>query len=272
MRATSGSTCRAQLTDFEVLYRAHAGYVWTVLSRLGVESVADAHQEVFLTAYRRLDTFDGDRPVRPWLVGIARRVAFRHRRGQQRRSRKRDALAELTHGAHESRGRIEASDFLAQFLEGLTPLRRTIFLRGELEGRTGREIAEALQLSPSTVSSHLRAARAQLRAELLAVEGARPSRAQVDRRFALLAGHLPAVASKPWLATLGAMKLVATAAAVTAAAAVAVTAVPSREGEPPAVVASSDAPTDGEEPERRRNGDAMSASPPPTKDAPDPRA
>ena len=55
------------LEGFERLYRAYYGYAWTVLVRLGVPPavVDDAHQDVFVTAYRRRDTFQRGRPVKP---------------------------------------------------------------------------------------------------------------------------------------------------------------------------------------------------------------
>ncbi len=172
------------------MYREHYAYVWAVLSRLGVEAIADAHQEVFITAHRRRDTFDSTRPVRHWLVGIARRVAFRARRGQQRHHRRRSALAWFHATSEPSRtleGRVEAREFLAQFLAHLDETHREVFTLGELEGRTGPEIAQALDIGLEAAYGRLRAVRRRFKRALLAVEsGPEPHPARVRRSLALL--------------------------------------------------------------------------------------
>lgn len=185
-----------ELADFKRFYRDHYAYVRAVLRRLGVDAVDDANQEVFITAYRRRDTFEPSRPVRPWLVGIARRVAFRARRGQQRSRRKRSALAR-----HEASGppkpafdgQLEARQFLARFVAGLDDRHREVFVLGELEGRTGAEIARALDIGIDTAYARLRTSRARLKQALLAVEPrTRPPPARVARGFALLLPRLAA--------------------------------------------------------------------------------
>lgn len=228
MQAPATAAIEAKPLDdpsgFEAMYRAYSAYVWAVLSRLGVEAVADAHQEVFITAYRRRDTFEAGRPLKPWLVGIARKVAFRYRRSTTRRSRKHDALMRVWGieggGRQEIRGRLEARDFLARFLEELPPTRREIFVRGELEGQTGREIAQTLDLGIDAVYGQLRSARAELRTRLLAVEAPPISRERVERGFALLVPHLRPAASV-WATLLSNTTLVVLGAA--AAVGVAVT-------------------------------------------------
>lgn len=206
------------LSDFERMYRDHYAYVWAVLRRLGVEAVADAHQEVFITAYRRRDTFDPARPVRHWLVGIARRVAFRARRGQQRHHRRRSALAWFHATSEPSpvlEGRVEAREFLARFVAHLDEPHREVFTLGELEGHTGPEIAEALDIGVEAAYGRLRTVRRRFKRALLAVEsGPPPEPAKVRRSFALLLGRLdagpissigPVLASKaPAVAALGA--------------------------------------------------------------------
>lgn len=212
------------LTRFEALYRAHAAYVWAVLRRLGVEAVDDAHQEVFITAYRRRHSFDSTQPVRPWLVGIARRVAFRHRRSRARRSRRLGALAEVTaSGAdYASAGRVEACDFLARFMEELPPTRRAIFVHGELEGLTGREIAERLGLRSNVVYGHLRAARSKLKAKLLEVEAPPAPRRRLERCLGALIVRLRPPATAWWTSVYGKVGLALVSGAGTAAVAAAI--------------------------------------------------
>src|SRR6187455_2713984 len=74
---------------FSAVYAEHVDYVWTNLRRLGLSGsdLEDAVQETFLVVFRRWDDFRPDGAWHPWLFGIARRVAARHRRGVGRRLR-----------------------------------------------------------------------------------------------------------------------------------------------------------------------------------------
>lgn len=76
-----------EVPDFTALYRAQLNYVWNSLRRLGVadRDLEDACHEVFLVVHRRLGDYDPARPLRPWLFGIALRVASQFRRGAARR-------------------------------------------------------------------------------------------------------------------------------------------------------------------------------------------
>ena len=52
-----GSTARS----VEEIYRAHFGFVWAVLRRLGVpdRDLEDVAQDVFIVVHRRLPEFEG---------------------------------------------------------------------------------------------------------------------------------------------------------------------------------------------------------------------
>src|SRR5881394_3218394 len=64
------------------IFEAELGYVYWVLRRFGAAPVdaEDLCQEVFLAMWRRRDTYDPERPLRPWIAGIAFRVKQQHRR------------------------------------------------------------------------------------------------------------------------------------------------------------------------------------------------
>src|SRR5258706_9979748 len=97
--------------SFGDVYAKNFRLIWRVLFRMGVprEQLEDAGQEVFVTAYRSLDRFEGRSTVRTWLVGIAMRTASDARR--RRRAPEEQVSAELPDGrsdpfrdasAHES--------------------------------------------------------------------------------------------------------------------------------------------------------------------------
>ena len=72
--------------DFAAAYDAEFEGVWLYLRRLGVPAadVEDAVHDVFVVAHRRYATYDRTRPLRPWLLGIAFRVAAQWRRQRRR--------------------------------------------------------------------------------------------------------------------------------------------------------------------------------------------
>ena len=149
---------------FRELYRRHFDFVWRCVQRLGVEPAAvdDVIQEVFLTAYRRFDTYDPERPFPPWLFGIALNVARMARRGDSRRRRR--ALA-AQHPAPEPTDvtqRHAALDQLQRLLAVLDDDQRTVVILIEIEGMSPRDVAAGLGLSVNTVYSRLRLARAHL--------------------------------------------------------------------------------------------------------------
>lgn len=158
------------LESFEHAYRAEGPYVATVLGRLAVptEAVGDAVQDVFVAAYRKWDDFDRSRPLRPWLTGFARHVAFRYRRSAARRARKGLALVHVHPDREPGLGdRVVARDFLQRFLAEQSPGHRRVFIMAEVEGRTATEIAAALGVNAEAVYGRLRSTRRRLKMALL---------------------------------------------------------------------------------------------------------
>lgn len=152
--------------EFDALYRQWFRFTWSVLRRLGVPQAAieDAAQEVWVIVHRRLDALESPRAMRSWLFQIARRVAARHRRGEQRSRRKIDALgrvperADLPHADRDSLLTVET------LLGQLDVRKREAFVLSELEGWSAPEIAKAAGTNPNTVYSRIRLAREELRA------------------------------------------------------------------------------------------------------------
>src|SRR5881394_2669781 len=73
--------------DFDTLFEYESGYVWNTLRHLGVATsdLEDLTHDVLLAVYRRLPDFDPTRELRPWLFGIALRMASHYRRRAHRR-------------------------------------------------------------------------------------------------------------------------------------------------------------------------------------------
>ena len=156
---------------FSAAYDAEFDVVWLYLRRLGVPEadVEDAVHDVFVVAHRRYGTYDASRPLRPWLLGIAFRIAAQWRR----RHRFEVSLAEpATDRADEGRppdeqvaSRQERSRLQAALAQ-LDIDQRAVVVMHDLNGIPVPEIATALDVPLNTVYSRLRLGRAKITAAL----------------------------------------------------------------------------------------------------------
>lgn len=167
--ARSTSASAAPRPTLASLYRAHAGFVWRVVRRMGVpEAVAeDVVQEVFLVARRRLPDYEGRGAPTSWLYGIARGVTANYRRGQARAERRLRVVTgprpAATPSPEDVVGHADAVALVERFLAGLDPDQREVFVLVDVEGLSGPEVAEALGLNLNVAYSRLRLARRKLR-------------------------------------------------------------------------------------------------------------
>lgn len=127
----------------------------------------DLVQDVFLVAYRRLPDFDGRNPA-GWLYRIARRRVRDFRRLRwfkylvQRRSALPEHLEHTSGNPGDTLERKQASALLEQLLDRLNPEQRLAFVLFEVEGYSGREIAELQEVPLNTVWARIHAARKKL--------------------------------------------------------------------------------------------------------------
>lgn len=73
----------AKLVD--VYHRHSAAVMAYALRRCHPDDAADVVSETFVVAWRRLDAIPEEPAVKPWLLGVARRVLANQRRGLRRR-------------------------------------------------------------------------------------------------------------------------------------------------------------------------------------------
>jgi RNA polymerase sigma-70 factor (ECF subfamily) len=180
--AVSADVAAAPMT-FEEAYRAHFAFVWRSLRRLGIreEDATDVAQEVFIVVHRKLPEFAGRSKLTTWLYGICFRVASERRRivprpplGEQEaasfigRPLDPGALAE----------RHQGLALLERVLDRIPDEQRAVFCLFELEGMTGEEIAEALELPLGTAYSRLRLARVAFSAAVAELVGGHEPRAE----------------------------------------------------------------------------------------------
>ena len=158
--------------DWEAAYRDHFKAVWRFISRLGVrpEHVEDVTHEVFLTAFRRLDSYDTSRPLAPWLFGIAFRLAgdFKRLAFIRREVPQEAEVHEVaaTSGPVAERGVMarEARVMLEEILETMDLDQRAVFVMHEFDGLPVPQIAQVVDIPVATAYSRLRLARQQFNA------------------------------------------------------------------------------------------------------------
>ncbi|MDI4649363.1 RNA polymerase sigma factor [Cohnella hashimotonis] len=127
----------------------------------------DVSQDVFLAAYRKIDTFRGASSVRTWLLSIARNTAInRLRSAFLRRVTLMDRIDDRAHDAGPSAEsevlrRSLSNEIWADVMRLPLKLRETLVLQARYE-LTVREIALLLDLSEGTVKSRLSRARERM--------------------------------------------------------------------------------------------------------------
>lgn len=179
-----GQTATKELT-LESLFRDHVGDVHRIVARLlgpaaSDSDVDDLVQQVFVAVHSALPRFRGDSKVTTWLYGIATRTVLGHLRSGRRHRRMVETLEAMTAllpaaTAHPE-DEAERRDSLRRVwraLMSIKPKKRVVFLLYEVEGLTGREIAEALDIRPATVHTRLYHARKELDAALAKLEARR---------------------------------------------------------------------------------------------------
>jgi RNA polymerase sigma-70 factor (ECF subfamily) len=158
------------------MYRREVTSVYAFLYRLGAprSELADLTHDVFTTAIGKWATFDRARPVQPWLMGIAWRVA------SEWRARKRPELVEELPDP-EAEGRsdasLEANEARRLVQRGLAKLdetKRAAFVLHELQGLSVNEVADAMAAPLQTTYSRLKAAREELAVAVRRIQRGEP--------------------------------------------------------------------------------------------------
>ncbi len=181
LQASAAGDTRA----FGQFVHAHEGAVhrYLVIHAGPVADMDDALQETFIAAWRGAATFQGTESAKPWLFAIARNVLrhlVRRRVGEPARMESLDVLSasasidDLAIDAGWGCAADEtllsdaalARDALQAAMHRLPVEEREILTLRELDGLSGAETAELLQLSLPAMKSRLHRARLHLAASL----------------------------------------------------------------------------------------------------------
>ena len=173
-----GNPTPVEAGDCLQVYQRELDYLIGSLRRLGVPSsdIEDVLHEVFLVMLTRWADYDRARPVRPWLFGIAFRVA-----SSQRRKGTREVLSEHFEtedpGARpdESALAVQNRALLLKALAQVPMERRAVLIMHEVDETSMRDIASQLGIPLFTAYSRLRKARRELDAALSRLTKGAPS-------------------------------------------------------------------------------------------------
>jgi RNA polymerase sigma-70 factor, ECF subfamily len=143
-------------------YRVEFDYVCRSLARLGIRAsdIEDVAHEVFLVLWRKQEEYDASRQLRPYLFGIAFRVAAAQRRryGREVRCEEID-IPDATRTAEQLIWSDQARAIVLKALEQVALARRAVFIMYELDEIPMATIAKTLGIPLFTAYSRLRKAR-----------------------------------------------------------------------------------------------------------------
>lgn len=172
---------------FATIYREQFEHVFRTLRRLGVpeRDIEDAIHDVFIVVHRRLIDFDVARSARPWVTGIAYRVASDDRRRAHRRretpSDELEGSSSLDVGDAGGFGNarqptdeaLDAARDRKRVQDALVALpmdQRVVLVMHDLDGFAMPEIAAELAIPLNTAYSRLRLARNKFEAAIRSQE------------------------------------------------------------------------------------------------------
>ncbi len=152
----------------------------TAVSMVQDEGVAeDLTQEVFVTVYKSILSFNEQSNISTWIYRITVNKCLDHLRSKNRQKRQ-GFLAQLFHKEtgevlHEKPDfihpgivleRREQSKYLFKAIDGLVENQKTVFILTHIEDLPQKEVAEIMNISLKAVESLLQRAKANLRKAL----------------------------------------------------------------------------------------------------------
>ena len=204
-----------RLRELEAIYREHHRRVrWTMRARAVPEGeLDDLVHDAFVAIFARMGDRDPSLSMSTWVVGVARNVAFSHRRSYARRRNAPQPDAPLADPEpDEALARRRAWGMLEDFLRSLDATQREVFVLADVMGMRIPEVAGIVDAPLNTLYSRLRIARRRFSERFGdaaegalrdAAHGEAPRRDEVQRAWLALAAKL-LPASTPTLAIGGA--------------------------------------------------------------------
>lgn len=170
---------------FESLMRRYQGPIFNMLFRMigNREEAEDLAQEVFITVFKRIDTFRGESSLATWIYRIAsnhcinRKKYLTRRRHYDKRSfddvTDRDQLGDGRAGVSERMPRpdemaegLQMERLIQEAISALDEDQRLVVVLRDVQNLSYEEIGDITGLAPGTVKSRLHRARMALKEKL----------------------------------------------------------------------------------------------------------
>ena len=156
---------RGDVKAFEQLYARSSGRVFAICLRMTGDGqrARELTHDAFVRAWERLSTFRGEAAFETWMHRLAVNVVLTATRGDRRRAAR---MVESDDEGTESRAAfsqppvdVETRLDLERAIAALPPRAREVFVLHDVEGYRHEEIADRLELQPSSVRAQLHRAR-----------------------------------------------------------------------------------------------------------------
>lgn len=152
---------------FAMIVERYKGSVFGICRRyLDEPDAQDLAQETFVRAFVHRERFDPERPLKPWLLTIARNLCLDQLRSHERRQRPEpdmSVFADPGDDAERTVSNREQLELLARGLEQLPDGQREAVALFHLDGLSYRELSEVLGVPIGTVMTWLHRGRRRLR-------------------------------------------------------------------------------------------------------------
>jgi len=162
-RAAVARCLAGDTAAFEVIVERYQRVFFTVAVRmLGNDDEArDATQDAFISAYRRLDTYDSNRPFFSWMYRILVNQCLNDRRDRRQHVELAPHMAAVDSPADLAEA-VERRRRIQQAILSLSPDYRQVIVLRHFAQLSYDEIAEVVGVPAKTVKSRLHTARERL--------------------------------------------------------------------------------------------------------------
>ena len=156
-----------EVEAFEALYRRHSPAVFGLALRMlhNRTDAEDMVQEIFLSAYRKLDRYEGRSAFSTWLYRLGMNRCLDQLRSRSAKEQSRNESLDASLPGPRRVGGSKGLE-LERAIGQLSPSARAAFLLHDVEGYGHREIGEMLGIAVGTSKSLVHRARMQLRERL----------------------------------------------------------------------------------------------------------
>lgn len=152
--------------EFERIYRDNSGRVYALCLRMTGDAAhaGELTQDVFVRAWKKLDSFRGEGEVGAWLRRITVNLVLNSVRSDRRRTARVEPVEDLEAVDRGKRdGSPETRIALERAIAGLPDGARTVFVLHDIEGYKHEEIARMNGIAVGTAKAQLHRARKLLR-------------------------------------------------------------------------------------------------------------